>query len=184
MPELPPRGWLYELVFPYLLKALLVLVLVLISTGDIALAFLSAGAAVPLMAGVDEWTSRRQDRTIFRSRTAWGRTPLVDRLRQEDFGIGTLVPALLLMLIASEAEPDWSAALAWVFALTMAGISVWRIFEHRRVRKEGLTLPPMQLEWLQSVRVSKGHEEAVAELRRLYPKIGRIQADEIIERLP
>lgn len=183
MAELPAPGPLYRLVFPYLLKAALVFVFVLVTAGGVAQALLATGGAVALMAGVDEWMMRRRGRTVFRSEVRWGRTPLIDRVRQQDFGVMTLLSALLLMVAAPEAESLWLAALVAAFALAVAGISFWRVIEHWQVRKEGVVLSPMQREWLLSVRVAHGHEEAVAELRRLCPKVGSNQADEIIERL-
>jgi hypothetical protein len=178
-----PAGRLYTAVYPYLIRTVLLFFFVVVLIGNITMALLTTVATVAVMAGADEWMIRRHGRTVFRGQADWGRTPFPDRLRQQDFGIGTLLFSVTFMLVLPGVETAWVQVLLGALWLAVAGLSVWRIIEHRRARKEGVVLSGMQLEWLRSVRASRGYEEAVAELRRLYPRIGRNHADEIIEGL-
>jgi hypothetical protein len=70
-----------------------------------------------------------------------------------------------------------------LLALAQATVSVWRIIEQRQFSKVAVRLSSLRINWLRVIHVSRGHEAAVKELHTMYPKIGPMQADVIIENL-
>lgn len=109
----------------------------------------------------------------------------LDWLRWQNFGATTLWLAVLYtaMFFNYPLQLRTLAPLIVVLALTQASVSVWRIVEHRQFSKAGVRLSGLQISWLRVIHVSRGHEEAVKELRTMYPKIGPMHADSIIENL-
>jgi hypothetical protein len=70
-----------------------------------------------------------------------------------------------------------------VLAAAQATVSVWHIIEHHRFAKIGVRLSGLQINWLRVIPIKRGHEAAVRELRTMYPKIGPMHADTVIENL-
>lgn len=109
----------------------------------------------------------------------------LDWLRWQNFGAGTLLISFLFsaLYFSYPLKSDAFAPLIVVLALAQATVSIWRIIEQRQVSKSGVHLSGLQISWLRVIHIRRGHEAAVRELRTMYPKIGPLQADSIIENL-
>ena len=102
-----------------------------------------------------------------------------------EFRRGTLLISFLFsaLYFSYPLKSDAFAPLIVVLALAQATVSIWRIIEQRQVSKSGVHLSGLQISWLRVIHIRRGHEAAVRELRTMYPKIGPLQADSIIENL-
>lgn len=109
----------------------------------------------------------------------------LDWLRWQNFGASTLLLSIFftVMFFTYPRRSDAFTPLIIVLALAQASVSVWRIIEHRQLAKAGVHLSGLQISWLRVIHIKRGHEAAVRELRTMYPKIGTLDADIIIENL-
>ncbi len=109
----------------------------------------------------------------------------LDWLRWQKFGAGTLLVSILSTAIffSYPRRSDAFTPLIIALALAEAIVSVWRILEHRQLSKAGVHLSGLQISWLRVIHIKRGHEAAVRELRTMYPKIGPLHAETIIENL-
>ncbi|MFC9352336.1 hypothetical protein [Arthrobacter sp. NPDC057013] len=108
-----------------------------------------------------------------------------DWLRWQAFGLGTLLLSLVIpaMFFSYPSAPGAAAPLIVGLALAQSAVSIWRIIEQRQVSKAGVRLSGLQISWLRVIHIRRGHEAAVRELRTMYPKIGPLYADAVIENL-
>ena len=109
----------------------------------------------------------------------------LDWLRWQNFGAGSLFSSVLFTAIffTEPLRVDAFTPVIVVLAFAQATVSIWRITEHRQLSKAGVHLSALQISWLRVIHISRGHDDAVKELRTMLPKISSMQADTIIENL-